>query len=356
MTGMPGTTTTRRQQSREPGLVGLFRGRPAVDGRPPGRLFRWQLVPFLALAYGLSWWPSFGLLANPDAAPMIPIGPSIAALIMVGWVFGRPARRALLRSTVDVRIGRWWWATAVPVAVAAATAVLTVLSGAAAPSGSDVAAAAVTALASLPMILVLNGPLGEELGWRGYLLPLFLRRHSPVAATLLLIPIWLAFHLPLIVTSPDRFGPWWALSVVGMAFTMTWLHLRSRGSVLLAIVFHAVVNTSTPAAIRLFGEGDRAVALRLTAALWLIVGAAVTVGQLRRAGRLGDADRGSAVTAQAVIVSHASSLIAFPAGAAGVLAGGGQPSQLPSRMTSRPGSSFASRQAWIRRGRIRKNW
>ncbi len=274
----------QERESRDPGVPWLIRHRPFRDGRPPGRLFRWQLVLFLALAYGLSWWPSFGRLANPDAAPVIPIGPSIAAILVIAWLYGRPAVRALLRSAVNVRIGRWWWTAAIPAGVAAATAILALLFGAEAPAGSDLAMAVANAVATLPIILVLNGPLGEELGWRGYVLPLFLRRHSPITATLMLIPLWIAFHLPLILTSPDRFGVPWALTIVGMAFTMTWLHLGSGGSLLLAIVFHAVVNTSMPAALHLFGEADRPLFIRITAVLWLVVGVAVAAGPLRRAG------------------------------------------------------------------------
>ena len=56
----------------------------------------------------------------------------------------------------------------------------------------------------------------------------------------------------------------------------------------------------------------------------------------RRRGRLREGDRAGSGTG------------AYP--------GGGQSSQRPSRMRSRPRSSFASRQAWMRRGRIRKYW
>lgn len=42
-------------------------------------------------------------------------------------------------------------------------------------------------------------------------------------------------------------------------------------------------------------------------------------------------------------------------GASGVLPGA-QPSQTPSLISVRPDSSLASRQAWMRRGRMRKYW
>jgi hypothetical protein len=94
----------------------------------------------------------------------------------------------------------------------------------------------------------------------------------------------------MMVTSPDRFGIPWMLMIVGLAFTMTWLHLGSGGSVLLAIVFHAVVNVSAPAVVQLFGQGDRPVAIHMMAALWLLAGMAVVAGQLRRTGRHVTAD------------------------------------------------------------------
>ena len=47
------------------------------------------------------------------------------------------------------------------------------------------------------LILVLGGPMGEEFGWRGLVLPLLLRRWSPLLASLLLVVLWLVWHLPL---------------------------------------------------------------------------------------------------------------------------------------------------------------
>jgi uncharacterized protein len=244
------------------------------------RRVRWQIVVFIAIAYGVAWLPALGRLDSPTAAVVLPVGPSLAALVVVGWVYGRTGLRALLRSTIDVRIGRWWWGAAVPVPVAAAAAVIAVLAGAGQPSGADIVSAA-AAFVTLPLTLIVSGPLGEELGWRGYLLPHLLRRHAPITATLLLLPVWVGFHLPLMVTNPDRYGVWWVLTIAGFAFTMTWLHVRSGGSVLLAILFHAVANTATGAAIQLFAEPERMVAARAAAIVWLLVGVVAAAVALR---------------------------------------------------------------------------
>jgi membrane protease YdiL (CAAX protease family) len=254
---------------------------PKDTSTPGTGRVRWQVPVFIAIAYAVAWLPALGRLDNPTAAMVLPIGPSVAALVVVGWVHRWAGLRALLRSTVDVRIGRWWWGAAIPVPVAAAVAVLTVLTGAVAPTGADIASA-LASFAVLPLTMIVAGPLGEELGWRGYLLPHLLRRHTPIVATLLLLPLWWGFHLPLMLTMPDRYGLWWILTLGGFAFTMTWLHLRSNGSVLLAIVFHAVANTATGAAIQLFAMPDRAGAARAAAILWLLVGGVITAVALRR--------------------------------------------------------------------------
>lgn len=98
------------------------------------------------------------------------------------------------------------------------------------------------------MTLLRSGPLSEEFGWRGFLLPGLLKRFSPGTASLVLAPIWTAWHWPLwfLPLLPHKYFPFWlfTLMVFPMAFLFTWLHLRTRGSLLAALCFHAAVNAS----------------------------------------------------------------------------------------------------------------
>jgi membrane protease YdiL (CAAX protease family) len=63
---------------------------------------------------------------------------------------------------------------------------------------------------STPALLVpfLFGPLGEEFGWRGFLLPRFVEEFSVLPACLLVGIIWSAWHWPLfykgIIKSPAQ--------------------------------------------------------------------------------------------------------------------------------------------------------
>lgn len=93
-----------------------------------------------------------------------------------------------------------------------------------------------------------SGPLGEEFGWRGYALPLMLERYPPLVAGSLLGLIWSVWHIPAflfsgIIAVPVSDLGWYALGTVGLSLLMTWLHLRSGGSLLVAgLIPHVMVN------------------------------------------------------------------------------------------------------------------
>lgn len=96
------------------------------------------------------------------------------------------------------------------------------------------------------------GPLGEELGWRGFLLPELQKRFSPFKSAIVIGVVWFLWHVPL----------WWApfgtlvsgeplsalpiltylVMLICLSIIITWLVNRSNGSVLIAILFHLSIN------------------------------------------------------------------------------------------------------------------
>jgi uncharacterized protein len=100
------------------------------------------------------------------------------------------------------------------------------------------------------------GPIGEEGGWRGYLLPRLLESGGELRASLMIGVIWALWHLPPMAMFSDwRDGiPFWTylplymVSVIALSFLFTRVWLIGRGSLVPIIWLHGIVNAIGPMA------------------------------------------------------------------------------------------------------------
>jgi len=96
------------------------------------------------------------------------------------------------------------------------------------------------ALGALAFALVL-GPI-EEFGWRGLALPLLQRRFAPFWAGLILGVIWAIWHIPSLLMSGMPQSTWsvgpYFLGIIAISVILTPLFNASRGSLLIAILYH----------------------------------------------------------------------------------------------------------------------
>ena len=122
-------------------------------------------------------------------------------------------------------------------------------------------------LIDLVVVGALLQSLGEEPGWRGFLLPRLRQRHGALVATLVLYPVWLFWHLPMVLARPDfslaQFGGF-ALGILSAAIWLTLIYERTK-STFAAVVWHTLINLT------------RGIALALSTATFLAYGMAVTV-------------------------------------------------------------------------------
>lgn len=100
-----------------------------------------------------------------------------------------------------------------------------------------------------------GGPLGEEIGWRGFALPRMQARYGALRATLLLGVLWTFWHLPHFLTTAQRGGPGSNLSilyinlpiflllVMSIAVIITWVFNHTKESLFIAMLLHASINT-----------------------------------------------------------------------------------------------------------------
>jgi membrane protease YdiL (CAAX protease family) len=88
---------------------------------------------------------------------------------------------------------------------------------------------------------------GEEVGWRGFALPRLLERQSALQASLVLGLLWGLWHLPtFFIPGTPQAGipiPAHLVYVIALSVLFTWMYLHTRGSLLLATLFHGAVNT-----------------------------------------------------------------------------------------------------------------
>jgi uncharacterized protein len=91
---------------------------------------------------------------------------------------------------------------------------------------------------------------GEEIGWRGYALPLLVERMGFARGSVLLGLVWAFWHLPLFflrVPGNDEYGqsfPVWALGVTALSVAFAWLYSHVNGSLLLTMLMHSAVNNT----------------------------------------------------------------------------------------------------------------
>ena len=172
------------------------------------------------------------------------------------------------------------------------------------------AAAQALSLSFLPtfaFMLAFNlfSAMGEELGWRGLLVPGLSKFMGFTKLALLSGFIWMAWHLPLIIfgTYHGAGALWYSLamfipSVMGAGVVLAWLRLKS-GSVWPAVLFHGFWNyfiqqfypmltAQTPATEMITGEfgwASPAIYILLALAAWHFRGMLPGAGPGRGKGK-----------------------------------------------------------------------
>ena len=243
------------------------------EGRVPlgsGLARRWPITTFYLLTLAVSW--PLGLL---------PPGPSIAAIAVTALIDGRSGVGALLRRVTVWRVGVRWYLVAIlgPVGLLALATWVNVLTGAVVTARGPLVDW--LELGTLFVVQVLGVVAGgwEELGWRGYALPRLLKRFSPLVASLCLGVLWAIWHIPLFMSGELPWADAAAIVVLSVLFTAVFV--RTKQSVLIAVLMHAAFNASGGIAILLFEGSDRVQMYWSMTAVTAVVALAVISTQAR---------------------------------------------------------------------------
>jgi membrane protease YdiL (CAAX protease family) len=185
-------------------------------------------------------------------------GPSLVALFCVWRNFNSEQRREFWSRVFSPRrVKPVWWIIAL-VAVPAAMLLgvwVNLLLGGTLPQ-MDYVKLLKTQPAEIPVFLIMmliGGPLAEELGWRGLLLDAFQKKWSAPVSTLVLFLIWWLWHLPLFFLPGTTQYVWglfgsmfwlFAMNVFLLTILMTLAHNTNQRSVLAAILVHFSYNVT----------------------------------------------------------------------------------------------------------------
>ena len=226
---------------------------------------RYQIPIFFVLAYALSWlvWGTYiaqqhGLLSFHLPESFFAYFALTLATVIVAWFAGgKSALLDLLHRLLRWRVGIQWYALAllVPVVLSLLPAAIYWLFGRPVPMG-----VAVPLGAAVVYFFTFGAKawVTEEIAWRGFALPRLESGRSALAASVILGLLWGVWHTPLFLIAGTAQSGWpyigFLLFAIAESILVTWIYNNSRGSVLLATIFHAATDAALSFSGVLFGD------------------------------------------------------------------------------------------------------
>lgn len=223
------------------------------------------IAAYVGLAYVISWtiWLT-GIFRIKDLTSISDgrffwflfagsFAPTAGALMVAGVSGGGSAMKRLLRGFLVVKVH--WRVYVVTFFLLPVMGIATYLA-----LGIDhkvsLSAIGVTAVVLMPLNAILGGivfgigPLGEELGWRGFLQGRLQGKGRSVVIAVVIGLLWAVWHFPLAFCFADfrsglslgEFVVLYPVFTILLAFIMGHLWRWSNGSLLIAVFFHAVSN------------------------------------------------------------------------------------------------------------------
>lgn len=202
---------------------------------------RFPIAAYFFLAYAFAWILYPLIAISPLAGLPGLFAPALAAIIVCWALGGRAMAGKLLNSLALWRVSIVWYliALGLPVLLTFIVGVLARLMG----HDTSIQLAPITPLALIVFVLVV----GEEIGWRGFAQPQLEKRFSPLVGAVILGIVWGFWHLPnFFLPELPHYQiplPAFVLYTTGFSVVGAWLLKATRGSVLIATLFHGAVNT-----------------------------------------------------------------------------------------------------------------
>jgi membrane protease YdiL (CAAX protease family) len=167
-------------------------------------------------------------------------GPACGAIAALLAGSGRSAIRPFLRQALSWPAS-WWTVLLLPVAGVAIVMTAYLAAGMPFESWATAICEAWPLLLGHVILQILIVGTGEELGWRGWLLPTLAAKHGLVRASALTGAVWYFWHLPILLGGvADAF--WFALAIGGLTILLSVLWVRSGRTAVVPAIAHGSIN------------------------------------------------------------------------------------------------------------------
>jgi membrane protease YdiL (CAAX protease family) len=232
-----------------------------------GFVRRHPILCYYLMAFGFSWTVWIPFYLSQEGLQILPyhlnilwigsgtfIGPALAAILVTLMTSGRAGLRELFSRVLKWRVGVHWYIISI------LGLVIVMLITSSLVTGQPISFTPLFthpdrmgfALLVFFTVQLLEGPLGEEIGWRGFALPRLEQTLGPFRGSLLLGVLWVLWHAPLFFLVPAYSGSkdlqtsllfmvQFLITVMGINVFMTLIYNRT-GSVLMTIFLHAQFN------------------------------------------------------------------------------------------------------------------
>jgi membrane protease YdiL (CAAX protease family) len=176
-----------------------------------------------------------------------------ASLIMTWQTRGKRGTVALLSRFLTWRVG-WRWYLVALLLVPAIDLVAVFINAALDQTPVDFSNVHATKIfgpaANLPLFIlpffvvdILTN--GEEIGWRGYILPRLELKYSALTSALILAVIWGFWHLPrFLAPGNDSSFALTMIEIIARSVLLAWVYNNAKGSLLLVSLMHSAGNVS----------------------------------------------------------------------------------------------------------------
>ena len=243
-----------------------------------------QTYKFIIITYLISWtiWIPLIFMGDGWVKSIGIFGPTVSALILTAAADGKSGLKSLLKKVLIWKVNIGWYAFsfASTLIVSGLALVIYKVFGGEVVNTNDPGKWYLIPVIFLYVLFF--SVLGEEFGWRGFLLPRLQEKYNALTSSLIIGLVWGFWHLPLFFIAGDFHAniPFWLFLIqdIALAIIMTWIYNNTKKSLLLVHLFHAASNATVGLMpILPYAPEWNLTPLYITVALLILVSASIVI-------------------------------------------------------------------------------